>query len=168
MKSVTIPFQHRSVTDHNGVPITLVIDMDPGGGFEGGFEFTSISAPVPVQFTSIKATITGKDGFRFALHHEKVLDRIGKFFGMEDTEIGYVEFDRQLIVKTNDKVRLKKLFSDITVRKTFQSLNDFSLQINESDESKVLEFMIDKAVTDFTELKKIYEAFIKVLDGISE
>ena len=163
------PLQYKAALLHNQHRIILLIDMDPGGGFESGFEFTSLSAAVPVQFTSLKANVS-RDIFRFALHDQGVMDRVSKFFGMEDMIVGFTEFDKQLIVKTNDVERLKECFADAETRKVFQSLSEFSLQtINdeEKDHSTTLEFMIDRAITDISELKKIYDAFVKVLDFLN-
>lgn len=169
LKDLSVPFQYKAVFGHNSTPVTLIIDMDPGGGFEGSFEFTSISAPVPIQFTSLKASVSKGDAFRFALHDEGVMDRVGKIFGMEDITIGYPEFDKQLIVKTNDASRVKKVFSDAGMRKVFQSLTDFTLQINHDDEKDntyILEFMIDRAIINNKELRKVYDAFVGVLDEL--
>jgi hypothetical protein len=168
LKEAPVPLQYKTVFGHNDTSITLVIDMDPGGGFEGGFEFTSLSAPLPIQFTSLKASVSKTD-FRFALHDEGVMDRVGKVFGMEDTHIGFPEFDKQLIVKTNDAARVKKLFSNAPVRKVFQALSDFTFQISHEDgkgNPYTLEFMIDRAITDPKELRKLYNAFAEVLDKL--
>lgn len=170
MKNAPVPFQYKTEFMHNAYQVGMMIDMDPGGGFESGVEFTSLSAAVPIQFTSLKATVSRLDTFRFALHDEGVMDRVGKFFGLEDIIIGYPEFDKQLIVKTNDPAKLKKLFADITVRNTFQSLKEFSFQIindQNNNQDCVIEFMIDRAITDIRELKKIYEAYAKVLDNLN-
>lgn len=169
LKDGVVPLQYKAVFRYNGTPVTLIMDMDPGGGFEGGFEFTSLSTPVPIQFTSLKATVSKGDAFRFALHNEGVMDRVGKIFGMEDITIGYPEFDKQLIVKTNDVARVKKVFSNASVRKVFQLLTDFTLQINhdeEKDNAYTLELMIDRAITNPKELRKVYDAFVGVLDGL--
>jgi hypothetical protein len=170
LKSLAVPFQYSAVIEHNGKQIAIAIDMDPGGGFEGGYEFTSMTAPVLIQFTSITAVVGKQENFRFALHDEGVIDRVGKFLHVEeDVNIGYPEFDKQLVVKTNDVERVKQIFKDTRVRKVFQSLSDFSLQISQDDNKKTkhnLELMIDRAVTDARELKKIYNAFTAVLDAL--
>ena len=158
LKNVNIPLQYKALIHHGSTPVTLAIDIDPGGGFEGGFELTSLSAAVPIQFTSLTATVSKKDAFRFALHDEGFMDRVGKVFGMEDIVIGYPEFDKQLIVKTNDGGKLKKVFADTGIRKVFQALTDFSLQAKQDEENTndyTLELMLDKAITDTAELKNV-------------
>ncbi|MCY7422522.1 MAG: hypothetical protein LH478_12360, partial [Chitinophagaceae bacterium] len=85
--------------------VELDIDIDLGGGFEGGYEITRFISKLPVA-----------DDFKFALHKEDFLDEIGKFFGMQDIKLGYVDFDKHVIVKTNDEARIKELFSDEQLR----------------------------------------------------
>ena len=162
-----IPFQYKTVLEHNGHAITIDMDMDPGGGFEGGFEFTVLTAPVPVQFTSMSAKVTVPE-FRFALHDEKGLDRIGKFFGMEDVSLGYEELDKKVVIKTNDTETAKHLFKDKETRSVFASLRDFSLQVSGSNEDIHLELMIDRLVDDPAELRRIFQAFVSLLDNIKK
>ncbi len=68
--SVIIAVQNRK--------IYLDIDVDPGGGFEGGY-----------QTTSLRAKLEKNGDFKFALHHQGLLAEIGKFFGMEEIETCY-------------------------------------------------------------------------------
>ncbi len=170
LKGATLPFQYSKTFYHNDKNINLTIDIDPGGGFESGYEFTSLSAPVPVQFTSIRSPLKDTPAFMFALHDSKVMDRIGKFFGAEDVELGYTEFDKLLVVKTNNKEALTRVFEDQPVREVFRELKEFSLEIaahEDGNPAYSLEFIIDRAITSVDELKKIFSAFTSVLDKLA-
>ncbi|HMG81820.1 MAG TPA: hypothetical protein VK559_02175 [Ferruginibacter sp.] len=155
------PLQYHVLIYHDIHKVQLDIDIDPGGGFESGFETTTLMAVLPEQ-----------NGFKFALHHENFIDTIGKFFGMEDKEIGYAEFDNKIIIKTNDIAKTKNIFADKNSREVFQSLTGFSLHIgnrsiyNESTKEDFLAFEIDRGITDITELRRIYTAFATVLTAI--
>jgi len=156
------PLQYHVLIYHDIHKIQLDIDIDPGGGFESGFETTTLTAALP-----------DLNGFRFALHHEDFMDVIGKFFGLEDKEIGYAEFDTALIIKTNDAEKTKNIFSDKTARQVFQSLTAFTLHtdkrnINEDTDIKeyFLEFEIERGIVEVVELRRIYAAFAAVLTAI--
>ncbi len=156
------PLQYHVLIYHDIHKIQLDIDIDPGGGFESGFETTTLTAVLP-----------DLNGFRFALHHEDFLDLIGKLFGLEDKEIGYPEFDNALIIKTNDVEITKSIFSDKSARQLFQSLTAFILHtdkrnINEDTDAKecILEFEIERGIVDIIELRRIYAAFAAVLTAI--
>lgn len=148
-------YEYNVILVQDGRQVELVIDIDPGGGFEGGY-----------QFTSLKAPITSESDFRFALHHKGLIDTVGKFFGMEDVVIGYPEFDETLIVKTSDRERTHRIFSDVNVREIFQSLNSFTLHLTHHYQEQFLELTIEEGITDAEVLRNLYDAFCKVLSGI--
>lgn len=139
----------------DGKKVELDIDIDMGGGFEGGY-----------QSTSFKASIASGHDFRFALHHQGLMDTAGKFFGMEDVVIGYPEFDEALIIKTSDRERVHRIFSDINVRETFQSLRSFTLHLTHFHKEPFLELIIEEGITDVEALRKLYDAFYKILMAI--
>ncbi len=151
--SVIISIQNRKVY--------LDIDIDPGGGFEGGY-----------QTTTLKSRLEKAGEFRFALHHQGLLDEMGKFFGMEYIETGYPEFDKKVIVKTNDVSKIKSIFSEQQTRMPFEDLSDFTFHISQhhidetDNKADFLELNIEEAITNIPRLKLIYNAFSKVLDSI--
>ncbi|MEP6584177.1 MAG: hypothetical protein ABJA90_07915 [Ginsengibacter sp.] len=151
--SVIISFQNKK--------IYLDIDVDPGGGFEGGY-----------QTTTLKSRLEKAGDFKFALHHQGLLDEIGKFFGMEDIQTGYVEFDKKVIVKTNDTARIKSVFSEKESREPFEDLANFTFHITQhhidetDNKADYLELNIEEAITDIPRLRQVYTAFSNVLDAI--
>lgn len=154
--------QYDALIDQGGRQISLVIDIDPGGGFESGFETTTLTSPLQTD-----------PGVRFAIHHEGILDEIGKFFGMQDVITGYSEFDKKVMVKSNDTERVKTLFRSGDVRNVFAALHAFSFGIttHRSDNERkmpFLEFNIERGIIDFYELKAIYSAFSKVLAELDQ
>ena len=144
-----------------GRQVELAIEIDLGGGFEGGYQFTSLTAPIAQEHD-----------FRFALHHQDLIDTAGKFFGMEDVVIGYPEFDEALIIKTDDQERTFRVFSDVNARKVFQSLNNFTLHLThhhitgQKRKVPLLELTIEEGILDTAVLRSLYDAFYIVLCGI--
>lgn len=156
-------YEYDVALEQDGRRIMLDIDIDLGGGFEGGYATTRFMAPVsPVH------------DFRFAVHHQELVDSAGKFFGMEDVVIGYPEFDEALIVRTNDRERTRRIFADPEVRKLFASLRYFTLHIthhhvsDQKEKLPFLELMIEDGITDPVVLRGLYEGFCKVLEGVEK
>ena len=155
------PLQYHVLIYHDVKKVQLDIDIDPGGGFESGFESTSLTAIVPHLH-----------GFKFSIHHEDFIDKVGKLFGMQDVIVGYPEFDDKLIVKTNDAEKIKDVFAEESARGLFQRLTGFVLHtgsrnIGDSDDKEdYVELMIDRGVLDLSELRKIYTAFVNILMAI--
>jgi hypothetical protein len=149
--------QYRAVIEQQSRTILLDIDIDLGGGFEGGFATTILSARFP-----------NPEGFRFALHEESFFDDLGKFFGMQDVEIGYPDFDAHIIVKTNDEARVRTMLVDDTTRAVLLSLQDFTFEIVLADgdadgEEATLELIIEEGITDPVRLREIYRVFFGIL-----
>lgn len=154
-------YDYNAIIEQDGKKINLIIDIDLGGGFEGGYASTGFSAE-----------ITNPKGFRFALHQDGFIDDIGKFLGMQDVEVGYAELDKHLIIKTNDEGKVKKLFTHKEVRDVFEKLDDFDFGIrmhsveHGDHKQSFLELNIEDGVTEPAELRKLYSAFYSVLDTI--
>ncbi|HTB51844.1 MAG TPA: hypothetical protein VK718_03640 [Ferruginibacter sp.] len=152
------PLEYHVVIYQDAKKVFLDIDIDPGGGFESGYESTMLRASLP-----------DLEGFKFALHHENFIDKVGKLFGMQDVVIGYPEFDKELIIKTNDAIKVKSIFKDKSARQVFQSLSEFTLHTNtktNDNDTDFLELVIERGILDTAELRDIYAAFVTVLSAI--
>lgn len=155
------PLEYTTIIEHGKYRILLDIDIDLGGGFESGYESTAFTA----QLESATA-------FRFAIHKEHFTDEIGKFFGMQDVVIGYEEFDKKVVIKTNDETEVKSLFADPSVRSVLQDLDDFTFGITThhvSDSTRkdpFLELYIESGITDLNKLRAIYSAFYAILSKV--
>ena len=136
--------------------VELDVDIDLGGGFEGGFEITRMVSKIPAT-----------NDFKFALHKEDFLDEIGKFFGMQDVKLGYEDFDKHVVVKTNDEARIKALFADEQLRLFVLALNeDFNFSLSYNHEEKVLALEVEKGITDVAALQKLHAGFVQVLERV--
>jgi hypothetical protein len=148
--------EYNVIVQQGTYQVEIDVDIDLGGGFEGGFELTTL-----------RSVLNDTDDFRFAIHKEHFIDEIGKFFGMQDVIIGYPEFDKHVIIKTNSEEKVKALFADEQLRTFLQSLEeDFTLGIATHHHQQVLEFSLEKGVTDPTSLRQIYHYFYSVLTFI--
>lgn len=142
--------------------IKLYIDINPGGGFEGGSALTQLSA-----------ALSRKNTFKFAMHDKSFIDEVGKFFGMQDVMIGYPSLDKHLIIKTDNKEKVRHIFADSDIRRVFSALKSFDcgiyLDTDEKDKQHAyLELNIDEGIIKPTELRKIYHAFYKLLLNIED
>lgn len=150
---------YRAILEQQHRAVLLDIDIDLGGGFEGGFATTIFSARFP-----------NPDGFRFAMHEESFFDDLGKFFGMQDVEIGYQDFDDRIIVKTNDEGRIRAMLADDHIRTMLQSLKEFIFEIVPPEDDTAgeeghatLELIIEEGITDPVRLREIYHLFFGIL-----
>ncbi|HEY0054963.1 MAG TPA: hypothetical protein VGB63_06370 [Pedobacter sp.] len=154
-------YEYSAVIEQQDRSVMLDIDIDLGGGFESGYALT--------RLTSNLKTF---NQFKFSIHPQDFIDTVGKFFGMEDVELGYVEFDKKIVVKTNDADRAKSILYDSSMREVIQSLEDFTFHIghhsshNTEVEAAFLELRINEGILEISRLRAIYEAFVSVLRKI--
>jgi hypothetical protein len=154
-------YEYNAIIEQQGRSVTLDIDIDLGGGFEGGYALTRFMSP-----------LKSFDDFRFSLHRQDLLDGIGKLFGIEDIKIGSPEFDKNIVVKSNHPDRIKDILSSAQIRDVIQSLPNFEFHIGHHHsshtevESAFLELRIDEGITDTAVLRLIYSAFILVLEKV--
>jgi len=144
--------QYRTQVTLPGVSITLVIDIDLGGGFESG-----------ISYTSLTAVLSSDPGFKFVLHDEHFLDEVGKFFGMQDIEIGYAALDKNIVIKSDHPDKVKALFADEQVRNTLESLQNFSLYTEKDHTDTRLVLMIEEGITDPNSLQGIFMSYTTLL-----
>src|SRR4051794_30960510 len=78
---------YRTLIEQAGHRILLDIDIDLGGGFEGGY-----------ATTTLMASLQTSTPFKFSIHKEGVLDEAGKLFGMQDVVLGDPVLDDKLII----------------------------------------------------------------------
>lgn len=148
---------YDAIIEQGDKSIELYIDIDPGGGFESGYELTQLIAPVHV----------GSE-FKFAIHDEGFADEIGKFFGMQDIVTGYPDLDKHVVIKSNHEETVKRIFADPEIRQVFTDLDDFDFGIHthSDDPTPVLELNINEGILDAESLRRVYNAFYTVLTAI--
>ena len=150
---------YHVVVNYNSHDVELDIVSSPGGSAEGGYDTTRLTTH-----------LAGNRGFHFAIHPEDFLYKIGKLFGMEDIQTGYPEFDKNVIVKTNDPQLFKTLFADAEVRHVFENLSGYSFKILPHDEREGdhLELYILRGITNASELQPIVDAFVTVATALDK
>ena len=152
-----IPHDYHVNLHFDNRDIRLSVVSSPGGNEEGGYEYTTIK-------TNVHAT----NDFEFLIQPEDFLNRLGKFFGGQDVVLGYPEFDKNVLVKTNNPERLKSLFADEDARQTFIALSGYSFGVtSKDDDKKVLELHIQRIIA-LEDLKHAFDAFIRALDILNK
>ena len=95
--------------------------------------YTITTRMISTTYTRIRAPYVNKDGFHFNIYKEGLFGKIGKFFGMQDIQVGYPEFDKHYIIKGNDEYKVQMLFSNPRIRELIKFLPDIHLQVKDDD-----------------------------------
>ncbi|SET81176.1 hypothetical protein [Hymenobacter actinosclerus] len=140
--------------------VHLVLDIDLGGGFEGGYELTTLRAVVP-----------GQPALRFALHEQDWVHEIGKLLGLQDVELGYAELDRTFIISTNDANALRQLLADPAVHQALLRYPAARFTLAPDSEAPeaplLLSFSLERAVVEPEQLRELYQLLLRVLQQLA-
>lgn len=147
--------------DQAGYRMRMAIEIDLGGGFEGGFETTAFTALVPTQTP-----------LRFAMHKQDWVHEIGKLLGLTDIELGDPELDAAFIITTNSADILRELLlTDPDLRQTLLRHPNGRLALAPASENPAsavyLMFTEDAAIVDPAELRAVYHLMISLLQKIA-
>ena len=130
-----------------------------------------------VVYTRIRAPYINKDGFRFKIYRESFFSPLGRYFGMQDVEVGFQPFDDDFVIKGNDEYKLWKLFKNDRIRKliSIQPKIHFSITspadqnwFNKpfEDNTDELQFKVRGIIKDIEQLKSLFMLFAEVLDHL--
>jgi hypothetical protein len=163
-------------------------DFVKGGGWKGNRvqahvgewtvtldTYTVSNGKTLTTYTRIRAPYVNMDGFRFTIYRKSLFSGLGKFFGMQDIEIGDPEFDRDFIIKSNNAAKAMALFSNQKISRLIQAQPSIHLQVK-GDEGwfgtsfpqgvDELYFQVMGVIKDIERLKTLYALFAEVLNHL--
>jgi hypothetical protein len=131
--------------------------------------------------TRVRAAYVAREGFRFALHPITLTGMITTALGAQDAELGHAELDRELIVKTTDEARLRRVFEAAELRELMRKhllvhqgmfLRNKRLprRLLEKGEGEVMEvrFVTSEGVASVERLRELKELVEWTLVGLRE
>ena len=83
--------------------------------------------------TRMRAPFVNKDGLYFQISREGFFSSIGKFFGIQDIEIGDPFFDKQFVIKGNNREKIKLLLADDRIKELCQRQPRIHLRIKDDE-----------------------------------
>ena len=83
--------------------------------------------------TRMRAPFVNKDGLYFKISRQGFFSSIGKFFGMQDIEIGDPFFDEQFIIKGDNPEKIKLLLADKNIKELCQRQPRIHLSIKDDE-----------------------------------
>lgn len=121
-----------------------------------------------IPITRLRAPFVNPDGFRFSISRKGLFSGIGKFFGMQDVEVGFPEFDEAFIIKGNNESQLRMLFSDSALRQALNAQKEVQFEVCD-DEGwfgpdfpqgvDELRFYVGDEIRDLERLKGLFDLF---------
>ena len=130
---------------------------------------------VTIVYTRMRAPYVNADGFRFTVYRKGFFSDIGKWLGMQDVEVGHLQFDDQFIIQGNNEAKLRALFADGRLRELIAAQPEihFAVQDDEGwfgpkfpEGVDELSFRVTGVIKDIERLKHLYDLFAETLDQL--
>ena len=142
----------RSIFGPSKEEIWSQIAADIGGEFiDGGFwgrdalvyehgewtivldTYTVSTGKSSTTFTRLRAPFVNRDGLYFKVYREGFLSGMGRFFGMQDIEIGDPFFDDHFVIKGNDTERIRLLLEDDRLKELIDQQPRIMLEVRDDE-----------------------------------
>ncbi|MFO0892536.1 MAG: DUF3137 domain-containing protein [Isosphaeraceae bacterium] len=137
--------------------------------------YTVSSGHSHVTFTRMRAPYLNPAGFRFTIYRKGAFSELGKLLGMQDIEVGELEFDEAFVIKGNDEGMVRSLFGNPEVRRLALAQPKLRLEVKDSEgwfgpkfppDVDELHFQVVGVIKDPDLLKQLFDLFAAVLDQL--
>jgi hypothetical protein len=128
-----------------------------------------------ITYTRMRAPFVDPEGFRFTVYRKGIFSDIGKWFGMQDIEIGDEAFDQDFILKSNQETKLRELLASPKIRELISQQPDIHFEVKDDEgffQSSFPEgvdelyFQVVGIIKDVERLKLLYTLFAETLDQL--
>ena len=146
-------------------PWTLTLDTHTQSQGEGNATYTRMRAP-----------FVNPEGFRFTIYRKSLFTALGKWLGMQDIEVGDLEFDDAFVIKANDETRVRELLASDELRRRIQAQPRIRLEIRDGEgwlgpkfpaEVDELHFEVIGVIKDVERLRDLFDLFVATLDRLA-
>lgn len=137
--------------------------------------YTIRSNKTSTTYTRMRAPFVNQDGLYFKIYREGFFSSLGRFFGMQDIEIGHSRFDDDFVIKGNSEEQIRLFLNDEELKKRFLQQPQCLLEIRD-DEGwfgpsypegvDELYFSCIGIIRDVSVLKNLFELFSLSLERL--
>lgn len=137
--------------------------------------FTRSTGKHSTTYTRLRAPFVNKDKLRFNIYSEGFFSSIGKFFGMQDIEIGDKFFDEHYIIQGNDGQKIRQLLRSEELKALIINQPNFNVKIKDDEGWFGQDFPVDVdqlyfectgVITERRALLNLFELFSAILDRL--
>lgn len=137
--------------------------------------YTVSTGKSSITYTRMRAPFVNTESFRFTVYRKGIFSDIGKWFGMQDIEIGDEAFDRDFILKSNQELKLQELLGSSGLRDLIDRQPEIYFAVKDDegyfgssfpDGVDELYFQVVGVIKDVERLKLLYQLFAETLDQL--
>ena len=126
--------------------------------------FTRGSGKHRHTYTRIVLFVNNQANVYLALYQEGVFSKIGKFFGMQDIQVGDEEVDRKFIIKSKPENYAASLFTSISLRDQLLKTRTLNVEVD----GRELTFEQMGLLTDVEYLKFLFDLLCQLAERVEQ
>ncbi len=126
--------------------------------------FTRGSGKSRTTYTRIVLFVDNPANIYLALYQESVFSKIGKFFGMQDFQIGDEEVDRRFIIKSKPESFAASLFTSISLRQQLLQARVLNVEVD----GRELTFEQVGLLNDVEYLKFLFDLLCQLAERVEQ
>lgn len=139
--------------------------------------FTVHANNAHVPYTRFRAPFLNTDQWRFKAYRSNFFSAIGKWFGMQDVEVGSLQFDADFVVKTNDERKARAFCANAGLRRQLMAQKSITLSVEDHEgwfgpkfppDTDELRVVIGGHCKDSERLRALFTLFATALDQLCE
>ena len=139
--------------------------------------YTVSNGKTSTTYTRMRAPYVNPSGFRFKIYRQGVFSTIGKWFGMQDIQVGEPAFDEAFIIQANDEAAVQQLLANDKIRELAAVQPDIFFCVKDDEnnfwtglkfppDTDELYFQVTGVIRDAERLRLLYELFAATLDEL--
>jgi hypothetical protein len=108
--------------------------------------------------------------FDFSISYKDTIEKLLKFFGSQDIQVGNEAFDKKYLIKGGKPELIKKILMRDNIKTILLSNNVFSYNCiyEKNNESIQLTSLVSRTVNSKSELAELFELFCLTIDELEE
>lgn len=128
-----------------------------------------------IPMSRMRAPFVNADGLWLKLHRESFFSSWGRFFGMQDLQIGVPEFDAAFVIKGNDERKVREFLANEKLRAVLLAEKDVQLSVEDDEgwfgtkfpeNADELRLVWQGHEKDPERLRRLFELFAEALDQL--
>ncbi len=132
---------------------------------------------VAVPFTRFRAPFLNKERFRMKIYRSSIFSSIGKWFGMQDVEVGSLQFDDDFIVKASDEQLVRRFGRKAELRRALMAQESIQLAVLDDAgwfggkfpaDTDLLNVVVSGHLKDTERIRELFDLFALALDQLCE
>jgi hypothetical protein len=96
--------------------------------------FVVPAGKVYIPMTRMRAPFVNADKLWMKLHRASIFSSWGRFFGMQDIQIGIADFDEAYVIKGNDERKVRAFLANETLRALLLGEKDVQLSVEDDED----------------------------------